>query len=241
MPYGRRKAPLDEDKADATVEIDFDAVWREVLQPAVPKDFETRRADELRQPGLIDRLYSEWLFDADIVLADLTFGNPNVYYELGIRQALSKKATVLVACQGTNLPFDVRNQYVINYDYFAAPNLRAFQTKLRESIKNASGQALDSPVHVFLPGLTVGRFADGMSPENEIFKLRQRVGELEDERNKRQSRVSVPISPLDLVRSDPRSVHYLFGGHLMSGSKRPEKIEPGRTGQGSKAGALRCG
>jgi hypothetical protein len=102
MPYGRRKAPLDEDKADATVEIDFDAVWREVLQPAVPKDFETRRADELRQPGLIDRLYSEWLFDADIVLADLTFGNPNVYYELGIRQALSRKATVLVACKGTN-------------------------------------------------------------------------------------------------------------------------------------------
>jgi hypothetical protein len=58
-------------------------------------------------------MYNEWLFDADIVLADLTFGNPNVYYELGIRQALSKKGTVLVACKGAKLLFDVRNQYVI--------------------------------------------------------------------------------------------------------------------------------
>ena len=219
MPYGRRKAPLDEDKADATVEIDFDAVWREVLQPAVPKDFETKRADELRQTGLIKRLYSEWLFDADVVLADLTFGNPNVYYELGIRQALSRKATVLVACQGTNLPFDVRNQYVINYDYFAAPNLRAFQAKLRESIKNASGNT-DSPVHVFLPGLSVGRFADGMSPEDEILKLRQHVDELDSERSKRQSRDQIDrwIRKLKEATSGSRvfGLYRLAAGHATS-------------------------
>src|SRR4051812_33129945 len=125
MPYGKRKAPLDYDDPDVTVTIDFDAVWEGILQPAVPEEFETKRADELRQPGLIDRLYNEWLFSSDIVLADLTFGNPNVYYELGIRQALSKKGTVLVACKGVRLPFDVRNQYVIPYDYFAAPTLRS--------------------------------------------------------------------------------------------------------------------
>src|SRR4051812_40911459 len=124
-----------------------------ILQPAVPEEFETKRADELRQPGPIDRLYNEWLFSSDIVLADLTFGNPNVYYELGIRQALSKKGTVLVACKGVRLPFDVRNQYVIPYDYFAAPTLRSFQSQLRQAILNASAQEADSPVHVFLPGL----------------------------------------------------------------------------------------
>ena len=164
MPYGHRKAPLTM-TPEVTVEIDFDAVWSEILQPAVPEGFATKRADELKQPGLIDRLYSEWLFDADIVLADLTFGNPNVYYELGIRQALSKKATVLVACKGTKLPFDVRNQYVINYDYFVAPTLRLFQSQLREAIENASAQEVDSPVHVFLPGLSVG---------DSLTKYRQR-------------------------------------------------------------------
>lgn len=179
MPYGKRKAPLDYEEPDKSCEINFDAVWEGILQPAVPPEFETKRADELRQPGLIDRMYNEWLFDADIVLADLTFGNPNVYYELGIRQALSKKGTVLAACKGTKLPFDVRNQYVIFYDYFAAPTLRAFQAELRQAIENASGQELDSPVHVFLPGLVVGRYRGEKPPETRVQDLTHRIQELE--------------------------------------------------------------
>src|SRR5262249_24979967 len=179
MPYGKRKAPLDYEEPDKTCDIDFDAVWEGILQPSVPPGFETKRADELRQPGLIDRMYNEWLFDADIVLADLTFGNPNVYYELGIRQALSKKGTVLVACKGSKLPFDVRNQYVINYDYFAAPSLRMFQAELRQAIENASVQELDSPVHVFLPGLIVGRYRGEKSPEVRVQELTQRIRDLE--------------------------------------------------------------
>jgi tetratricopeptide (TPR) repeat protein len=179
MPYGERKAPLDYEEPNKTCVIDFDAVWEGILQPAVPPGFETKRADELRQPGLIDRMYNEWLFDADIVLADLTFGNPNVYYELGIRQALSKKGTVLVACKGSKLPFDVRNQYVINYDYFAAPTLRVFQAELRQAIENASTQEIDSPVHVFLPGLVVGRYRGEKPPEAMVQELLQRIRDLE--------------------------------------------------------------
>src|SRR5262249_15695610 len=153
-----RTAPLDYEQPDKTSSIDFDAVWKGILQPAVPPGFETKRADELRQPGLIDLMYNEWLFSAEIVLADLTFVNPNVYYEPGISQALSKKGTVLIACKGTNLPFDVRNQYVIHYDYFAAPTVRSFQDELRQAIENASQQEVGSPIHVYLPGLVVGRY-----------------------------------------------------------------------------------
>lgn len=179
MPYGVRRAPLDYEDPAKTCEINFDDVWENMLRPAVPPDFKTKRADELRQPGLIDRMYNEWLFDADIVLADLTFGNPNVYYELGIRQALSKKGTVLVACRGTKLPFDVRNQYVIQYDYFAAPALPRFQLELRRAIENASVQEIDSPVHVFLPGLVVGRYRDEKPPAARIQELTYRIQELE--------------------------------------------------------------
>ncbi len=93
MPYGKRKAPLDMDFPDRTVEIDFDSVWSGLIKPAIPKDFDIKRADELHRPGLIDLMYNEWLYEADIVLADLTFGNPNVFYELGIRQALSKASS----------------------------------------------------------------------------------------------------------------------------------------------------
>jgi tetratricopeptide (TPR) repeat protein len=187
MPFGKRKAPLDYEEPDKTDLIDFDAVWQDILQPAVPPDFEMKRADELRQPGLIDQLYNEWLFEADIVLADLTFGNPNVYYELGIRQALSKKGTVLVACKGTRIPFDVRNQYVVYYDYFSAPSLRKFQTALGEAILNVSGREADSPVHIYLPGLFIGRYKDAKSPEVRVQELKLRIRELEEAVTNQQS------------------------------------------------------
>jgi tetratricopeptide (TPR) repeat protein len=227
-PYGERKAPLDYEEPDKTCVIDFDAVWEGILQPAVPPGFETKRADELRQPGLIDRMYNEWLFDADIVLADLTFGNPNVYYELGIRQALSKKGTVLVACKGTKLPFDVRNQYVINYNYFAAPALRAFQAELRQAIENASTQELDSPVHVYLPGLVVGRYRDEKPPEARIQDLTQRIQDLQAAlRNQRsQDEEDRLLDKVREVTTAPRvlSLYQLISTHEIKSVRLLEQL-----------------
>lgn len=179
MPYGKRKAPLDMDFPDRTVEIDFDSVWTGLIKPALPREYDVKRADELHRPGLIDLMYNEWLYEADIVLADLTFGNPNVFYELGIRQALSKKGTILVACDGTRPPFDVRNQSILNYNYFAAPSAREFQALLRQAIRVASNQTLDSPVHVFLPGLYVTRTQPGSHPDEVVASLQARLAEVQ--------------------------------------------------------------
>jgi Flp pilus assembly protein TadD len=179
MPYGSREGQLDtETSTSKSVTIKFDEVWSGILRPAIPKRFKCKRADELRKPGLIDQLYNQWLLDADVVLADLTLGNPNVFYELGIRQALSKRGTVLVAHLGTKLPFDVRNQVVLHYDAFDAASLLRFQGELREAIETAASHELDSPVHVYLPGLFVKRFGPGEDPERTAEQLRARIDQL---------------------------------------------------------------
>ena len=41
-----------------------------------------------------------------VVVADLTDNNPNVYWELGVRQSF-KHGTITIAEYGTKLPFDV--------------------------------------------------------------------------------------------------------------------------------------
>jgi hypothetical protein len=65
MPYGVRRAVLDEDKEGAeTLEIDFDDVWHGLIEPALPNGWEAFRADELNRPGLIDQVYIERLLDA---------------------------------------------------------------------------------------------------------------------------------------------------------------------------------
>lgn len=168
MPYGERVGLLDHEDPRSNVTIDFDAVWNGLIVPAIPDAFTARRADQLHEPGLIDQLYNEWLLDANVVLADLTFGNPNVFYELGIRQSLSQRGTVLIAQARTRLPFDVRNQFVLNYDYFKAPTIYEFQKALREAILTAAASSGRSPVHAFLPGLFVGRFGPGEDPDTTL-------------------------------------------------------------------------
>jgi tetratricopeptide (TPR) repeat protein len=178
MPFGSQTGRLDPD-APATVRtIEFDEVWTGVIRPAVPTDWEAKRADALRKPGLIDQLYTEWLLEADIVLADLTFANPNVYYELGIRQALSRKSTVLIAHKETALPFDVRNQSVVHYDYFHAPSLQQFYAELTAALMEAAASPRGSPVHTYLPGLFVGRYPAGRLPDEEIGELRAEIERL---------------------------------------------------------------
>src|ERR1700720_423457 len=46
------------------------------------------RADQLNEPRRITSQVIKLLVEADLVIADLTGNNPNVYYELSLRHAL---------------------------------------------------------------------------------------------------------------------------------------------------------
>jgi tetratricopeptide (TPR) repeat protein len=179
MPFGKKTACLDSIEPSNLVTIDFDRVWEKILAPGIPSDFNALRADETRVSGIIDKVYIEHLLNADVVLADLTFANPNVYYELGIRHALCKGGTVLVVQAGANLPFDVKKLKVLFYDRADATSLGDFQDQLRSTILKAVPHETESPVHVFLPGLFVCKYDHADSPDKVIAKLKEQVDELE--------------------------------------------------------------
>lgn len=175
MPYGTRMGSLDFMNPDSEVEIDFEHVWRSIISPAIPSSFEFMRAEDIQKPGPLDRIYLDWLFNAHVVVADLTFGNANVYYELGIRHSLSKRGTVLVAQEGSVFPFDVRNQKVIFYDFFGKNTI--FKKKLRTSVLEAASHELDSPVHQILTGLFIKHYKPGDSPLLQIKQLKKKIAE----------------------------------------------------------------
>ena len=101
MPFGR--------KNDATGRTtDFDAVYREIIAPAViAAGLTPIRADEEKVGGTIHKPMFERLMLCPYAVADITGANPNVYYELGIRHALRPRATVILFAEGTTLPFDI--------------------------------------------------------------------------------------------------------------------------------------
>jgi len=144
MPFGRKK-----DELGRT--IDFDAVYREVIAPAIDQaGLEPIRADEEQVGGTIHKPMFERLLLCDFAIADLTGANPNVYYELGIRHALRPRSTVLLACEGAVRPFDVAPLRTWSYrvDSQGKPaDAPASATAIGERLRTVVGdESDDSPV-----------------------------------------------------------------------------------------------
>src|SRR3954452_15156330 len=89
MPFGRKS-----DGTGAT--INFDAVYRDLIAPAVrAAGLEPLRADEEVTGGIIHKPMFERLILCEYAVADLTTANANVFYELGVRHAVRPYTTVL--------------------------------------------------------------------------------------------------------------------------------------------------
>lgn len=85
----------------------FSHVYEDIIKPAVEMtDFVPRRADEVKETNFIHLDILKKLIDAPIAICDLSTRNPNVLFELGIRQAFDKPV-VLIQEKGTPKIFDI--------------------------------------------------------------------------------------------------------------------------------------
>ncbi|HCB1451721.1 MULTISPECIES: hypothetical protein [Citrobacter freundii complex] len=94
----------------------FDRVYSHLIKPAcVASGFKPVRADEVNNSNLIVLDILKRIVESDIAICDLSGRNPNVMYELGLRQAFNKK-TVLIKDDRTISPFDVQAFRYCEYD-----------------------------------------------------------------------------------------------------------------------------
>lgn len=85
----------------------FSHVYEDIIKPAVEMtEFIPRRADEVKETNFIHLDILKKLIDAPIAICDLSTRNPNVLFELGIRQAFDKPV-VLIQEKGTPKIFDI--------------------------------------------------------------------------------------------------------------------------------------
>lgn len=91
-------------------------VYQEVYKPVCERSgMDCWRVDELARPGSITRDIVEGILDADVVIADLTSRNPNVFYELGIAHSVGNK-TIMTTQGIADVPFDIANYRVLIYE-----------------------------------------------------------------------------------------------------------------------------
>ena len=124
MPYGRK--PTEVEAGHGPAEIDFNALWDRGYVPVIQAlGYHPVRADQDTGALVITQML-ERLYFADLVLADMTIANVNVYYEVGIRHAAKEKGCVLLAAEWSRL---TRGSSIKN-TYYSGIN-DAFMVELR--------------------------------------------------------------------------------------------------------------
>ncbi len=132
-----------------------------IVEPALEASgLKLVRADQIESPGVITKQIIEYIVHSRLVIADLSFQNPNVFYELALRHVL-RKPTVQLIRKIDRIPFDVsQNRTVVideedKYDLIA--KMPTFIADLRAQIRHAveNPDAVDNPVSMSVPTLKV--------------------------------------------------------------------------------------
>lgn len=92
----------------------LDDVLDAIKQVAVEHGLTAERVDDAATNERITDRILEALTKAEYVVADLTHGKPNVYYEAGYAHALGK-IPIFIAREGTKLEFDIKDYPILQF------------------------------------------------------------------------------------------------------------------------------
>ena len=148
MPYGNLSENPERKR-------DLDLFYHELIKPAVEsvplpgtvgEYVKCHRADKEPRPGEIVMHIIENLVLSEIAIADVTGRNPNVFYELGVRHAVSDN-TILLAQGEEDIPMDLRGQryFIYRRDFQGGVRLRDALVRAVEEIVR-SPKKIDNPV-----------------------------------------------------------------------------------------------
>ncbi len=114
-----------------------------------PMGYIVQRADDIDDLGPITHSIIERLLDDDLVVADLTGLNPNVFYELAVRHA-ARKPVITLMTAGESIPFDVKDVRTVFYDLHDPDKLEAAQFDLAQKVRAVEKQPTDvrNPISV---------------------------------------------------------------------------------------------
>ncbi len=132
--------------------VDFNRVDQELISPVLDGlDISGRTTEEITRAGSIRADMFERLALADIVIADISIHNANVFYELGIRHSLRPRTTVLIRSAASEVPFDLKTDRYLKY---SAEDPGGAREQLARAVRQSlEADNYDSPVFLLVPAL----------------------------------------------------------------------------------------
>jgi hypothetical protein len=157
-----------------------DQVLKHLIAPsAAACGYKAIRADQISEQGIITTQVIQHLIEDELVIADLTGRNPNVFYELAVRHAM-RRPYVQIIQTGEKIPFDVAGVRTLEVDYRDLDSVESTKTLIVKTIESMKGHIeVDSPISTSV-GLTmlrnVAEFFDSTRQLIEVLEdIRDRI------------------------------------------------------------------
>ncbi|WP_131590849.1 hypothetical protein [Pectobacterium brasiliense] len=118
----------------------YDDLIKEALLQAKP-ELEIIRADDVSTSGSISKDIFHRLIFSEYVIVDISYPNPNVFYELGLRHAVGSRTILLKEKNSKNVPFDILDLRYIEYEN-TPKGLKTLSDKLKKTFSNFDNETL---------------------------------------------------------------------------------------------------
>jgi len=140
-------------KSDSCTSEEWTRIYEKIIKPAVENaglGFKCKRSVALRGNILKDIIMD--LHKNDVVIADLTDQNANVFYELGVRHGLKDGTIILTQDRKFASIFDLNNYASHVYDWKTDKGRKEMTSKIQELLKDfvQNPNKPDNPVSDFL-------------------------------------------------------------------------------------------
>lgn len=186
----------------------MDGIIDAVITPSLTDfNFNIISANRLPNPGSITKQIIQYIFESELVIANLTRNNPNVMYELAFRHCVGKP-TIIIAEIGTNLPFDICDQRTFFY-INDAQGVLELKDNLKQCVSSIdfSKEDIDNPIYNNLTNINndsniLKKLESNPDDESDVLKyILEKINKIENfmtiqdyQRNVDQTNDNISIS-----------------------------------------------
>jgi len=128
-----------------------------IVEPALAEfGLTVVRADQIGKPGMITAQVIEHIVHSRVVIADLSYHNPNVFYEIALRHAVRKPIVQIIRAMDL-IPFDLDQFRTIKIDttdiFSLVPQIETYRSEIASQVRRAleGTTVVENPLSVFFP------------------------------------------------------------------------------------------
>ncbi|MCL2188481.1 MAG: nucleoside 2-deoxyribosyltransferase [Defluviitaleaceae bacterium] len=169
-------SPIGNEKSE--IRKKADQLFKHIIVPVCKScGFVAERVDQMNDADSITQKILDRLESADLVIADITGHNPNIFYEMGFRKR-TNKPIIHLRKQGENLPFDIAAIRTLDYDLTDLDNVDLIKDKLEKTVKSFSYLPQDEMTEDFK---TPAPDSDTPSMLSILYQILDTISDIQDD------------------------------------------------------------